>query len=125
TRFSLLSLFFCSVILLSCDNEKSEIAQQNHFKSFEIKRGTNIAHWLSQSNRRGAERASFFTRKDIDFIDSVGFDHIRLPVDEVQLWNAEGKRHEEAFGLLRECLRWCNDAGLRVVLDLHILRAHY
>lgn len=95
------------------------------FGPFEIKRGTNIAHWLSQSNRRGEERATFFTQKDIRFIDSAGFDHIRLPIDEEQMWDENGRRHEDAFHLMDECLRWCDEAGLRVVLDLHILRSHH
>ncbi len=64
-------------------------------------------------------------KEDIAFIDSVGFDHIRLPVDEEQLWDEMGKRHEDAFTLLTNCLTWCRDAGLRVVLDLHILRSHH
>ena len=92
---------------------------------FTIKRGTNIAHWLSQSNRRGNERASFFTEKDIVFIKSAGFDHIRLPVDEQQLWDSTGKRYDDAFQLLDSSLTWANRAGLRVVLDLHILRSHH
>lgn len=124
-RCLLLLYIFCLSLLIACSSEKNEIAEQDAFPAFAINRGTNIAHWLSQSNRRGTERATFFTQKDIAFIDSVGFDHIRLPVDEVQLWDENGARHEDAFGLLRECLRWCNDAGLRVVLDLHILRSHH
>ena len=104
------------------ENKRQEIAEYTPFK---IQRGTNIAHWLSQSDRRGPERAAFFTEKDIRLIDSVGFDHIRLPIDEVQMWDENGHRHEDAFGLLTECLRWCKDAGLRVVLDLHILRSHH
>src|SRR3981189_1542196 len=71
-----------------------------------LKRGTNIAHWLSQSDRRGDERAAFFTRKDIDYIHSAGFDHIRLPIDEVQLWDETGKRHDEAFELMKHGLEW-------------------
>jgi endoglucanase len=93
--------------------------------SFQIHRGTNIAHWLSQSQARGAERAAYFTQKDIRFIDSVGFDHIRLPVDEEQLWDEQGNRHADAFQLLESCLGWCRHAGVRVVLDLHILRSHH
>lgn len=123
-RYPLLLILLSGLIFLSCDTEKNEMADDD-FPAFKIQRGTNIAHWLSQSNRRGSERAAFFSQRDIEFIDSVGFDHIRLPVDEVQLWDENGQRHEDAFGLLRECLRWCNDAGLRVVLDLHILRSHY
>ena len=56
------------------------------FGPFKIHRGTNIAHWLSQSERRGEARDTFFTQKDIAFIDSMGFDHIRLPIDEEQMW---------------------------------------
>lgn len=93
--------------------------------SFKISKGTNIAHWLSQSNRRGAERAAFFTEKDITFIKSAGFDHIRLPIDEEQLWTVDGQKEQDAFKLMEDCLRWCNKAGLNVIVDLHILRSHH
>lgn len=113
------------LILSSCSPETKMASEQEDPAGFRINRGTNIAHWLSQSDRRGTERATFFTREDIAFIDSAGFDHIRLPVDEMQLWDESGNREEDAFALLAECIQWCNDAGLRVVLDLHILRSHH
>jgi endoglucanase len=103
-------------------NQKNESASD---KPFTIKRGTNIAHWLSQSDRRGEERAAFFTRKDIDYILAAGFDHIRLPVDEEQLWDERGKRDTAAFTLLKNSLAWCQDVSLRAVVDLHILRSHH
>jgi endoglucanase len=49
---------------------------------FEIRRGTNISHWLSQSRARGAERRAWFTEDDVQRIAGWGFDHIRLPIDE-------------------------------------------
>lgn len=116
------SIFFAGLIFIFlggvCD------AQSNK-GPFKIKRGTNIAHWLSQSKKRGAERASFITQKDVQYIASAGFDHFRLPVDEEQLWDSSGKRYDDAFKLLDNALTWANEAGLRVVLDLHILRSHY
>ena len=116
-----------SILLFGCstDKPKEAVDDQPTVTAFKIKRGTNIAHWLSQSSRRGEERASFFTKKDIAFIDSAGFDHIRLPIDEEQMWDETGKRHDDAFKLLDDCITWCHDAGLRVVLDLHILRSHH
>ncbi len=116
--------YLISLIILSaaCDSSRKEVANES---AFIIKRGTNIAHWLSQSLRRGEERAQFFTRKDVAFIDSAGFDHIRLPIDEVQMWDESGNRIDTAFALLNQALDWCSDAGLRVVVDLHILRSHY
>ncbi len=94
-------------------------------EKFQIRRGTNIAHWLSQSRERGALRDSFFNRTDIRQIKAAGFDHIRLPVDEVQLWDSLGNREKKAFELLDNCLRWCKEEKLKVVLDMHIIRSHY
>ena len=93
--------------------------------SFEIGHGVNISHWLSQSDRRGAERRAWFTEADVARIASTGFDHIRIPVDEVQLWDERGERESEAFDLLEQGLDWCERADLRAVVDLHIVRSHY
>jgi endoglucanase len=126
-HFIYLSFILVSASLfVACQNGKTkEKTGTFPYDSFEISRGTNIAHWLSQSERRGEERAKFITEKDIRFIDSVGFDHIRLPIDEEQMWDETGKRNDDAFTLLNNCLDWCQKAGLRVVVDLHILRSHH
>ena len=92
---------------------------------FDIARGTNISHWLSQSKRRGAERRAFFTRDDVQRIAGYGFDHIRLPIDEEQMFAASGEPEGEAFELLESALGWCAEARLRAVVDLHILRSHH
>jgi endoglucanase len=92
---------------------------------FEIKRGVNISHWLSQSQRRGQERIDWFQEQDVRYIARLGYDHIRLPFDEEQLWDERGQLEPEALGLMRAALGWCQAAGLRCVLDLHILRSHY
>ena len=115
----------CLLFAACQGNKTKEKAKDFPFESFEIMRGTNLAHWLSQSQRRGAERAAFITERDIKFIDSVGFDHVRLPVDEEQMWDEAGNRNEDAFTLMQNCLDWCQEAGLRVVVDLHILRSHH
>lgn len=114
-------------LLLACQQQKpvqDEQAAQAE-ASFSVQRGTNIAHWLSQSKRRGEERASFFTRADVAWIDSAGFDHIRMPVDEEQLWDEAGNRNADAFELLNSFLEWSNEYGVKVILDLHILRSHH
>ena len=92
---------------------------------FPIRRGTNISHWLSQSDRRGDERRQWFTRDDAVFLARLGFDHLRIPVDEEQMWDEQGRPIPEAFGLLDAALDWTADLGLRAVVDLHILRSHH
>lgn len=92
---------------------------------FVFKRGTNISHWLSQSNRRGEERRNFFTEKDVQYLAGLGFDHLRIPVDEEQLWKEGGEKDKEGFSLLNQALDWCKKYKLDAIVDLHILRSHH
>ena len=93
-------------------------------ESFTLKRGVNIAHWLSQSSERGARRDAFFTEKDVKYIASLGFDHIRIPIDEEQMFDEAGNKEPEAFALLHRAIGQCLQENLRVIVDLHILRSH-
>ena len=97
----------------------------NVSNKFTVKRGTNLAHWLSQSKVRGKEREKFITVVDIQDIAQMGFDHVRLPIDEEQMWDEKGNRHDDAFLLMTNCIDWCAENNLRVIVDLHILRSHY
>ncbi|MGB8355430.1 MAG: glycoside hydrolase family 5 protein [Chthoniobacteraceae bacterium] len=58
-------------------------------------------------------------------IANWGFDHIRLPIDEQQMWNDSGEKETEAFDLMDSALDWAEEAGLKVIIDLHILRSHF
>ncbi len=93
--------------------------------TFKVTKGTNIAHWLSQSKKRGNLRARFFTEADVVKIKSMGFDHIRLPIDEEQMWDEQSHKNETAFSLLKNAINWCKKHNLKVIVDLHILRSHH
>lgn len=92
---------------------------------FTLHRGINISHWLSQSDSRGAERRAWFTREDAKYLAEAGFDHLRIPIDEEQMFDTDLNPDHEAFGLLHDALGWCEEFGLRAVVDLHILRSHH
>jgi endoglucanase len=115
-----LILTLIAAIVFSFQPKASELTAK-----FEVNRGTNIAHWLSQSKARGVERQQFFTKDDVEAIAKMGFDHIRLPIDEEQMWDEQGKRHDDAFQLMTNCIDWCGENNLRVIVDLHILRSHH
>lgn len=92
---------------------------------FEIGRGINIASWLSAPKYTGAQRLAFFQERDVEMLAGLGFDHIRLCVDEAQLWNEDGtKIRTEGFNLLHDAIRWCSGHGMRVIVDLHTTRSH-
>lgn len=94
-------------------------------KQVVLGKGTNLAHWLSQTRRKGKARYDFITEKDIGYIAQLGFEHVRLPIDEMQMWDEEGHRDESAFEIMHNAIRWSLDNGLLVVVDLHILRSHH
>lgn len=92
---------------------------------FVIKRGVNVSHWLSQTEIRGKERKRYVTEDDFIQIKSLGFDHVRLPIDEVQFWTEDGKQKKKAFRLLDKAIKWSIKHDLKVVVDLHVLRSHH
>lgn len=59
-----LSVLLASLIIAGCEADKTQQPENtgtgNEYGSFLVKRGTNIAHWLSQSESRGNERGLIF-----------------------------------------------------------------
>jgi endoglucanase len=89
-----------------------------------MRRGVNLSHWFSQSPRQDYSESHLrehTTRRDIELIKSLGFDHVRFPVEPAPLFdaahpselNAEYLRHLDA------ALDMLLSTGLAVVLDLH------
>ncbi len=91
---------------------------------FVIHRGINLSHWLSQ-DFGWVPRLEWITENDFRYIASLGFDHVRLPVDEIELWHEDGTRNEEAFSLMITAIGWSRDNNLRVIVDLHTVRSHH
>lgn len=115
----------CLMLLLSaCKTHVKETANDSS-EGFVVHRGVNTSHWLSQTKIRGEERARYMQAEDFARIAEMGFDHVRIPFDEEHMWDEEGNRHEDAFRLLHNAIRWSFENDLRVIVDLHILRSHY
>ncbi len=91
---------------------------------FKIRRGTNLSHWLSQ-DFGWQPRQQWITEQDLRFIARLGFDHVRLPVDEKELWRDDGSPNEEAFALMLKAIGWARASKLRVIVDLHTIRTHH
>ena len=91
---------------------------------FAISRGINISHWLSQ-DFGWAPRADFLQPDDLSEFARLGFDHVRLPIDEQELWTPDGKPNEAEFDRLLEAIGWSLRVGLRVLVDLHTVRDHH
>jgi endoglucanase len=109
-------------ILSACSTNNSQDQEVNNFI---IKRGTNVSHWLSQSEERGEARKQHIQEDDFARLDSLGFDFVRLPIDEEQLWDEDGNKLPEAWDLLTFAIDMAQKHHLRTIVDLHIIRSHY
>ena len=115
-------LFAC--LIASC-SEKDEVisngGEPQNYVPFAINKGVNISNWLSQVD---AIPANGFSQAEAQKLAGYGFDHIRLPIDEKLFFTEDGQKIPEAFTLLHNAIGWCRDAGMKVIVDLHVLRDH-
>ena len=116
------SIALLFVLTITACTTKSESNNENDFR---IQRGTNVSHWLSQSEERGEARRLHIQEDDFARLDSLGFDFIRLPIDEVQFWDEKGNKLPEAWELMIQAIEWAEKHHLRTIVDLHIIRSHY
>ena len=124
---SLAVIFAALFVTTSCQNKSQNQAQDEagQVNNFRIKRGTNVSHWLSQSEQRGEARRLHIQEDDFARLEELGFDFVRIPIDEVQFWDEQGQKLPEAWDLLNNALDWAKQHNLRAIVDLHIIRSHY
>ena len=118
-----LALVAMTMLAMTACTTKNET--NNGVNNFKIQRGTNVSHWLSQSEERGEARRLHIQEDDFARLDSLGFDFVRLPIDEVQFWDEDGKKLPEAWELMTNAINWAEKHHLRTIVDLHIIRSHY
>lgn len=88
------------------------------------KKGVNLGGWISQCGPHYNEEhySTFITREDIKTIADWGLDHVRLPVDYNVIQTEEGELIESGLRHIDDCIEWCREFGLKIVLDLHKCR---
>lgn len=128
-RIILYIAFLFPFLMASC-SEKEDVGsngngEEQMYVPFAINKGVNISSWLSQSEARGEARKNYFTEAEVQQLAGFGFDHIRLPMDEEQLFTEDGQKIPEAFELMHNAIKWCKNAHMKVLVDLHILRSHH
>ena len=119
------NVFKLAMIIVALLVSSTCFAQLGKVNNFRIKRGTNISHWLSQSEQRGEARRLHIQEDDFARLEELGFDFVRIPIDEVQFWDEQGNKQPEAWNLLKNALDWSRKHNLRAIVDLHIIRSHY
>ncbi len=66
--FLIIAFVAATLLFSSCSNSKPE----KEVNDFRIKRGTNISHWLSQSEERGEARLKHIQEDDFERLEQPG-----------------------------------------------------
>ena len=124
-RKNIFFMALLAIVMLGVAACADKPAEDNGVNNFRIRRGTNLSHWLSQSEERGEARKQHIQEDDFERLEQLGFDFGRIPIDEVQFWDEEGNKLPEAWELLTNALDLAQKHHLRAIVDLHIIRSHY
>jgi endoglucanase len=64
---------------------------------------------------------NFITEQDIQYIKKLGFNSVRIPFDYRLFVNEYflGSYEPRGFTLLDRAIKWCREAGIGVILDMH------
>ena len=91
-----------------------------------LRRGINIGGWLSQLSYDPGHVSTFVSAAAFDEISELGFDHVRIPVDEMLVFPDDLVDRPSSFALdvLGAARDWAARVGLAVILDLHQTRDH-
>jgi aryl-phospho-beta-D-glucosidase BglC (GH1 family) len=93
---------------------------KNLTKGFQA--GINLGGWIAQFKEANKEHFdSFITEADIKQIAYWGMDHVRLPIDYNVIEDDSNPFHykEDGFAYVDQCIRWCEEQNLNIILDLH------
>ena len=69
--------------------------------------------------------AEYITERDVEYIASLGMDHVRLGFDQIVIEKAPYEYREEIFELLDAFVSWCQKHGLNIVFNLHKAIGNY
>ena len=88
-------------------------------KELGFQKGVNLGGWFSQCDYSEERLNNFITETDFKQIASLGFDHVRIPIDYNVIQNPDGTMRPDGLGRIDAALALCDKYGLKAVLDLH------
>ncbi len=84
-----------------------------------LTKGINLGGFLSQCVYETEHYKTFITRDDIENIAGMNFDHVRLPIDYEVVETEDGEEISENYCYIDNTIKWCQEFGLNLVLDVH------
>ncbi|RUM95671.1 glycosyl hydrolase [Pseudaminobacter arsenicus] len=126
---SLATMFKAGILVLALLGSAPTLAGAVEFS---VKRGINLDIWTTWPDEKlwGDEAAilpypewrQFLARPDLDRLKQTGFDFVRMPVDPAPFLSDKTLAlRDKLYASVQESVRLANEAGLKVVVDLHLI----
>lgn len=109
-------VLFFAICECTCAQKTKEI--------FDIHMGINLSEWL-EKNEDLDQKDSAVTIAVLDSLKALGFDHVRIPINEELLFDEFLNVRPKFFELLKSRVDHCKKIGLKVIIDLHGSRLFY
>ena len=86
-----------------------------------LSRGVNLGHWFAQTEISSAQMKNRFSQKDMDFLSSSGFKHVRLSVNEEVVYDKDNPSEIKTKYLseLDKAISDLIEADVAVIFDFH------
>jgi len=112
-----LGLFLAGWLSLNVSPVQGVKASRFH----QLTQGVNLAHWFAQAPLTAKNFRTRISAQDIRYIKTLGFKHVRLPLDPEVLWNDSDPKRLKAKNLqyLDDALDQILNEDLAVIVDLH------
>lgn len=121
----ILTVFFVLVVLFAGTFANSSGIVAAPTSEFSIRKGINISEWMERENVPYEHLDSLFTHGKIDLLCSLGFDHIRIPVNETELFDDSLAYRSDKLALLHDRIEYAISKGLKIILDMHRSKVHF
>ena len=118
-------LLMANTVNIHCFSTTNADPVETRQVEYKMHKGINVSTWLCHNTtaKSGADAKGYFTQKELNQLAEMGFDHIRLPIDEKLLYKSGLIKDGDTFQMLHDIIGWCEEAGMTIALNFHIPRA--
>lgn len=93
-------------------------------KKFNIHVGVNLSNWFERNDLSSDQIDNYITHHYLLKIKQMGFDHVRIPINEELLFTNNLEYREKYWNILIDRIEFCHSVGLKTIIDLHSSRVY-
>lgn len=93
-------------------------------KTFQIRQGINLNEWLEKKDLDLVRMDSLITHEKILLLKRLGFDHVRIPIREDNLFDEKLNYRGSIMEILLDRVDYCIANNIKVIIDLHVTKNH-